>query len=126
MTAGLSRLRLLFVEDAPDLRRAYRRFFEDRFELEFAATGAEAVAAVAAFTPDVVVLDMQLPDTDGIEVLRELRERLPGVRVVITTAYASMEPLVEVLGLPYSRYLLKPYDLNELEAAIVQAAGRAP
>jgi len=118
MSSPVTRPRVLFVEDAPDLRRAYERYFSDRYQIAFAGTGAEAVQQTEAFAPEVVVLDMRLPDTDGVEVLRDLQQRSPGLKVVITSAYSSMEPIVEVLGLPYSRYLVKPFDLHDLEAAI--------
>ncbi len=106
--------KVLFVEDEADLRRAYARFFKGRFDMEFAGTGAEALTRFRSFRPNVVVLDMQLPDTDGIDLLRQLRTTAPKIPVIITTAYVSMEPLVDVMGMGHSGYLVKPFDLNEL------------
>lgn len=114
--------RVLFIEDERELRDAYRRYFETRYEMAFAATGADALPQLESFQPEVIVLDMRLPDTDGIDLLRRIRERHPGVAVVVTTAYSSMEPIIEVLGLDHSGYLLKPYSLNEL-AERIDAAG---
>lgn len=116
------RPKVLFVEDHADLRAAYARFFKGRYEMAFAGTGAEAVAQFKTFSPDVLVLDMQLPDTDGIDLLRQLRGVRPGVPAIITTAYSSMEPLVEVLGVGHSGYLTKPFELNDL-ADRIDAAG---
>ncbi len=113
-----TRRKVLFVEDQADLRKAYARYFKDRFDMAFAGTGAEAMAEFASFTPEVVVLDMQLPDTDGIDLLRQLRVKQPEIPAIITTAYSSMEPLVEVLGMGHSGYLVKPFDLNDLAACI--------
>jgi CheY-like chemotaxis protein len=110
--------RVLFVEDEPELCSAYERYFRGRWETAFAMTGAEALPRLEAFAPDVVVLDMRLPDTDGIEVLREIRRRRPSLPVIITTAYASMEPLVDVMGMGHSGYLLKPYSLTDLAEKI--------
>lgn len=117
-----SRRRVLFVEDEPELLDAYRRYFGKRFEVVLAATGAEAVQQLKGHAPDVIVLDMRLPDTDGIEILQQVRERLPAVPVVITTAYGSTQPMIDVLGIEYSSFLLKPYTLSELEEQI-DAAG---
>ncbi len=114
MTAQTTRRRVLFVEDEGDLRKMYQRFFRARYDLAFAGTGEEALTQVTAFKPEVVVLDMRLPDTDGIELLRRIRGTDPELPVIITTAYLSMEPLVQVLGMPHSGYLVKPFELAEL------------
>ncbi len=116
------RRKVLIVEDEVTLAGAYRRFFSGRYELAFASTGAEAAATGATFAPDVAVVDLNLPDTDGFEVVRQLRERIPGLPVIITTAYASMAPVVESLGLARGSCLIKPFDLDELGARI-DAAG---
>jgi DNA-binding response OmpR family regulator len=110
--------RVLFVEDEAGLRQAYQRFFHGRYELAFAPTGAEARVRVRDFAPDLVVLDLRLPDTDGMDLLRELRALRPSLRAVITTSYASMQPLFEVLGIEYSGYLVKPFSLSDLQAEI--------
>jgi len=114
--------KVLFVEDEAALQYSYQRFFEGKYSMAYAPTGAEAMRQVEAFEPDVLVLDMRLPDTDGIALLQRIRERRPTLPVVVTTAYVSMEPLMNVLDLGHSRYLVKPYELSELAAAI-DAAG---
>ncbi len=114
MTEPLPRRRVLFVEDEPALRFSYERYFRDRYDLAFAATGAEALAQLRAVRPDVLVLDMRLPDTDGVDLLRRVRDESPGIPTFITTAYVSMEPRLRVLDLPFEGYLVKPFELREL------------
>ena len=114
MTEPLQRRRVLFVEDEPALRFSYERYFRNRYDLAFAATGAEALAQLRAVRPDVLVLDMRLPDTDGVDLLRRLREESPGIPTFITTAYVSMEPRLRVLDLPFEGYLVKPFELRDL------------
>ncbi len=114
--------KVLFVEDEAALQYSYQRFFEGKYSMAYAPTGAEAMRQVDAFEPDVLVLDMRLPDTDGIALLQRIREKRPTLPVVVTTAYVSMEPLMNVLDLGHSRYLVKPYELSDLAAAI-DAAG---
>ena len=114
MAQPLQRRRVLFVEDEPALRFSYERFFRDRYDLAFAATGAEALAELRTARPDVLVLDMRLPDTDGVDLLRRVREQLPEVPVFITTAYLSMEPRLRVLDLAFNGYLVKPFELRDL------------
>ena len=113
--------RVLFIEDEPALRISYERFFRPRYAMAFASSGAEALARLAEESPDVVVLDMRLPDTDGVDLLRRIREARPTVPVIITTAYVSVEPQLHVLDLAHSAYLIKPFDLDELGAAIDRA-----
>jgi DNA-binding response OmpR family regulator len=120
--AAADRCRVLFVEDEQALRISYERFFRPRFDMDFAATGAEAMAKLDDGAPDVLVLDMRLPDTDGIELLRRIRARYPDLPVVVTTAYLSIEPQLQVLDLHYSGYLVKPFDLDDLGDAIDAAA----
>ncbi len=122
MTPTDVRRRVLFIEDEADLRSAYQRAYQTRYEMAFAGTGAEALPQLATFEPDVIVLDMRLPDTDGIDLLRLIRADHPDTPVVITTAYTSIEPLVDVLGMGHSGYLVKPYTLDDL-AERIDAAG---
>ncbi|MEP6743941.1 MAG: response regulator [Gemmatimonadota bacterium] len=114
MTEPLQRRRVLFVEDEPALRFSYERYFRDRYDLAFAATGAEALAQLRTVRPDVLVLDMRLPDTDGVDLLRRVREERPTIPVFVTTAYISMEPRLRVLDLAFEGYLVKPFELREL------------
>lgn len=118
MTETPARRRVLFIEDEPALRISYERYFRPRYAMTFASSGAEALDRLADAPPDVVVLDMRLPDTDGVELLRQIRAASPTLPVIITTAYVSVEPQLQVLDLAHSAYLIKPFDLDELGAAI--------
>ena len=122
MSTVSGKRRVLFIEDEPALRRSYERFFSRSYEVALAGTGAEGLERLAAFSPDVLVLDLRLPDTDGIALLQTIRRAHPTLPVVVTTAYVSMEPLISVLKLDHSAYLVKPFDLNDL-AARIDAAG---
>jgi DNA-binding response OmpR family regulator len=115
MAEPARRRKVLFVEDESSLRTSYQRYFGDRFDLVFATTGAEALVKLAAERPDVMVLDMRLPDTNGIEILRQIRQDNETLPVIITTSYLSVEPQLRMLGLNHSGYLLKPFRLTELD-----------
>ena len=112
------RRKVLFVEDELSLRRTYKRFFAERYDVAFAATGSEARRQMEDFRPEVLVLDLRLPDTDGITLLQEIRGSRPTLPVIVTTSYVSMEPLINVLDLGHSGYLVKPFDMEELAARI--------
>jgi DNA-binding response OmpR family regulator len=112
------RRKVLFVEDESALRRTYQRFFATRYEVAFAGSGTEARRQMADFQPEVLVLDLRLPDTDGITLLQEIRQSRPSLPVIVTTSYVSMEPLINVLDLGHSGYLVKPFDMEDLAARI--------
>jgi DNA-binding response OmpR family regulator len=118
MTQATRRRRVLIVEDEPALRLSYDRAFRPLYDLAFASTGAEAMEKLEQHQPEVAVLDMRLPDTDGIELLRRIRVSHPDLPVIITTAYLSIEPQLKVLDLPHSGYIVKPFRLDELGARI--------
>ena len=118
MAQDKPRRRVLIVEDEPALRLSYERAFRPRYDLVFASTGAEALDQLEQHTPDVAVLDMRLPDTDGVELLRRIRVTHPELPVIITTAYMSIEPQLRLLDVPFSGYIVKPFRLEELGARI--------
>jgi len=118
MATAMPRRRVLFIEDEPALRLSYERAFSGRYDAAFAATGQEALRLLAEHRPQVAILDLRLPDTDGIELLGRLRALVPTLPVIITSAYLSLEPQLQVLGLPHSGYLVKPFDLVALAERI--------
>jgi CheY-like chemotaxis protein len=101
---------VLFVEDEAALQSSYARYFSSRYEMAFARTGAEAMQQLESFEPEVLILDLRLPDTDGIALLQRIRQKRATLPVVVTTAYVSMEPLMHVLDLGHSasREALRP------------------
>ena len=108
-------MRILVVEDedaiAEPLVGGLRR---EGFEVERAATGA---AALEAGTPDLVLLDLRLPDTDGLDVCRRLRER-SDVPIIVVTARGEEADRVVGLELGADDYVVKPFGLRELIARI--------
>ena len=122
MGRAAARRKVLFVEDEPSIRTAYARCFAATYEMAFAGSGREALLQLQTFEPDVLVLDMRLPDTDGVALLQEIRSSHPGLPVVVTTAYVSMEPLINVLDLGHSGYLVKPFNMDDLAASIDAAS----
>ncbi len=122
MERAATRRKVLFVEDEPLIRSNYERYFASHYQMAFAGSGSEALQRLEKFEPDVLVLDMRLPDTDGVALLQAIRASHPGLPVVVTTAYTSMEPLITVLDLGHSGYLIKPFDMDDL-AARIDAAG---
>lgn len=119
--------RLLLVEDTPDIALWLATALRQS-GLEVTHVG-DGLAALAALAPghgfDVVVLDLQLPGKDGLQVLQTLRAQGDGVPVLVLTARAAVPDRVLGLHLGADDYLAKPFDLGELEARL-QALLRRP
>ena len=110
--------RVLVVDDEVEIRRALKTGLGHHgFEVEAVATGGEALAAAAARTPDVVLLDLGLPDIDGFKVLTQLREKSRAA-VIVLSVMADERDKVRALDLGADDYLVKPFGLDELLARI--------
>ena len=117
---------ILLVEDDPALRRALRTTLRNRdFEVLEAATGEAAIVVAADGRPDVVILDLGLPDLDGLEVLRRLRA-FSDVPVIVLTARDEQSEKVRSLDAGADDYMTKPFDVEELLARIRAALRRVP
>jgi two-component system response regulator MprA len=112
-------MRLLVVDDDRALRDALRRALTlAGYEVLLAETGAAALAAVASGVPDAVLLDIGLPDIDGLEVSRALRRDGNRVPVLMLTARDAVSDRVDGLDAGADDYLVKPFDIDELKARL--------
>ncbi len=117
----MKRLRILVVDDHEVVRLGLRLLLQNRPEFELvgeAETGAQAIALVERLRPDLVILDVRLPDRDGLEVCWELTQRFPGTRVLILTAYPDEEFIVRAIEAGASGYVLKRAGSRELMQAL--------
>lgn len=114
----MSGQRILVADDEPQIRRALTTALRGHgYDVETAQDGADALARIAAWTPDAVVLDLVMPAPDGIEVLRELRTwtQLP---VIVLSARGRESDKVLALDLGADDYLTKPFGIDELLARL--------
>jgi two-component system, OmpR family, response regulator len=128
---GLSRadgspLRVLVVDDEVNIAELVAMALRyEGWEVSMAHTGRSAVEQAQATKPDAVVLDMMLPDFDGMEVLRKLRAHTPDVPVVFLTARDAVEDRVAGLTAGGDDYVTKPFSLEELVARLRGLVRRA-
>jgi len=113
---------ILLIDDEEDfLETTSRRLRRREFEVKTAARCAEAMPVVASGWPQVVVLDVMLPDTDGIACLGRIKQESPRLPVVMLTGHASLEASLQGLEHGASDYCLKPIELDELVEKIIIA-----
>jgi two-component system OmpR family response regulator len=111
--------RILVVDDEPSIVDAVATALRyEGYDVEEATTGLEALAAVARFEPDLIVLDWMLPDIEGIEVGRRLRERGFKTAILFLTAKDAVEDKVRALRAGGDDYVTKPFSLAEIVARV--------
>jgi two-component system, OmpR family, response regulator len=116
---GTTTTRILVVDDEPSIVDAVATALRyEGFDVEEATSGREAVAAVARFEPDLVVLDWMLPDIDGLEVGRRIRDRGFDTAILFLTAKEAVENKVEALRAGGDDYVTKPFSLAEVVARV--------
>ena len=119
-------LRLLVVDDHEVVREGLVALLSRREEFQVVAeagTVAESLAAVRRFEPDLVVMDVRLPDGSGIEACREIRAEYPAIRIVVLTSYPDEEAVLSAILAGASGYLLKQIRGRDLVTAL-EAVGR--
>jgi two-component system OmpR family response regulator len=119
MTTTTAAARVLIVDDEENIRFLVGSALQlAGFETEVAETGQEALRMVESFRPDVVVLDVMLPDVDGFTVLKQLRDRGSSTQVIFLTARDATEDRVRGLTTGGADYQIKPFALAELVARV--------
>ena len=112
-------VRVLVVDDEPNLAEVLSSVLRhEGWDVQSAGTGVSAVRTGREFRPDAVVLDMMLPDFDGLEVMRRLREDNPRVAVLFLTARDSVEDRIAGITAGGDDYVTKPFSLEEVLARL--------
>ncbi len=115
----------MLADDHKMLREGLRRSMAERgFEVVGEARdGAEAVDLAMALRPDVILMDVSMPELDGVEATRQIKERLPETRIVMLTMHADQDVLAEAIRAGANGYLVKDCSTDEIASAIETVAG---
>src|SRR5215469_11571157 len=114
---------LLLVDDDPDLILAQisRAFGASQHTIDVARTGAEGIRRVAERAPDVVLLDLRLPDQSGLEVFQQIRKIDARIPVIFVTMAKTADAAIEAMKQGAYDYLFKPLDLHQLRRVVGEA-----
>jgi len=118
-------IRILLVDDHRIVREGLASMLStqpDMCVVGEAGTGTEAIAQAVCLLPDIILLDLEMPDLDGVGVLERVRVELPNVRVIILTAYGTDERILDAVRAGAKGYLLKGAGLGEVLHAVRVAA----
>lgn len=111
----MEEMRVLFVDDEKDfLETLIKRMKKRHVDAHAASNGTEALQLIREYSFDVIVLDVRMPDMDGIEVLRAIKTLAPMSEVIMLTGHACLEVAREGMSLGAFDYLMKPVNIDEL------------
>jgi DNA-binding NarL/FixJ family response regulator len=123
------KIRVVLVDDVPELRLLVRLTLEDDPEIEVvgeAANGREGVTVVEATDPDIVLLDLSMPDMDGLEAIPLMREHAPQARLVVLSGHEAGRVSLEALDQGASRYINKAAGLDQIPRVVREVAQLEP
>jgi len=115
-------MKVLVIDDDAHIQRLYKEEFEDEgYEVVIASNGKEAMELFDSEFPDIVTLDILLPDIDGIRLLRQMKEKRPKVPIIMSTAYDYRDDFAVWAS---EAYIVKSSDLDELKSMIKRLLGK--
>jgi DNA-binding response OmpR family regulator len=115
-------MKILVVDDDMHIQRLYKEELEEEgYEVVIASNGKEAIELFDSETPDIVTLDILLPDVDGIRLLRQMKEKNPKVPIIMSTAYDYRDDFAVWAS---EAYIVKSSDLDELKSTIKKLLGK--
>ena len=107
--------RILIVDDDETIRTTMKAILEDEgYVVDLASTGEEAIQLTMKTTYNIALLDIRLPDMEGVELLKLMRDSVPRTRKIMVTGYPSMQNAIAALNKNADAYLLKPLDNEKL------------
>ena len=116
--------RVLVVDDELGPRESLRMLLKPSYAIQTAENGRTALELLRRFQPDVVIMDIKMPEMDGLELLRHVKRADPSIEVVMITAYASLETVRHALTHGAFEYLIKPFSRQDLEDVVRRALVR--
>jgi DNA-binding NtrC family response regulator len=113
--------RILVVDDDETIRTTMKAILQDEgYSVDLAGTGKEAIQKTSEKNYNVALLDIRLPDMEGVELLKLLKDGVPRTRKIMVTGYPSMQNAISALNKNADAYLLKPVDVEKLLATVKQ------
>lgn len=119
----MCRRKILVVDDEVGARASLRMIFKDDYEVLEASDGVEALKIVQNTRPDVILLDIIMSHINGIEVLKKVKSIAMQLPVIVITAIRNTEIMEAAMELGAFSYLIKPFDVRELEQIVQRALG---
>ena len=121
LPCAIARPLLLVVDDEPQVLKVVERLAAGAgFEVVTCASGAEAMPTLMRRRADLAMVDLRMPDVNGLDVLRQIRTAHPGCEVILMTAHAEVDSAVDAIKMGAREYLTKPFDFDRLRQVLVE------
>jgi DNA-binding NtrC family response regulator len=118
-------VRILVIDDEPMMADSLKQnLVEEGYSVDSAATGAEAIELFDQGGHHLAVCDLQLPDMDGLEVMRHMKDARPTTEVIVVTGYGSVQKAVEATKAGAFYFVEKPFDFEEIQPLVEKALER--
>ena len=107
--------RVLIVDDQKGVRRLLEELFKkEGYEVNVAVDGKDSIEKVKAYTPDIILMDMKMPNMNGLEASEEIIKHDHTIPIIMMTAYGEMEVVQKALEVGVKKYITKPFDIIDL------------
>ena len=116
---------ILICDDEEGVRESLNLILGENYKLDFVTNGNEALQYLSNANPDLVIMDIKMPQKNGLEVLKELRQQKPNIKVIMVTGYQSVETAAEASKYGIAEYITKPFE-SSLVKETVQKVLRSP
>ena len=113
------RARILIIDDDEDIRKVLKTMLEDEgYSADTAANGKEAIRKSYRKFYNLALIDVKLPDMEGIKLLKRIKDTVPKMRKIILTGYPSIQNAIEAVNQGADAYIVKPFDMDKVLATI--------
>jgi DNA-binding NtrC family response regulator len=115
----VKRARILVVDDDESIRKVLKTILEDEgYAVDTAGSGKEAIRKSHRKFYNLALIDIRLPDMEGVKLLKKMRDTMPKMRKIVVTGYPSIQSAIEAVNQGAHCYIVKPFDMREVLAAI--------
>ncbi len=117
--------KILVIDDDPNISKSLTESFNpDQFEINSTFKGSEAIRTISCICPDLILLDLKLPDMSGLELLKRIKDKKSDQLVIVITGYSSTQSAIECIKEGAYEYISKPFGINELRDLINKALNK--
>ncbi|MFB6357121.1 MAG: sigma-54-dependent transcriptional regulator, partial [bacterium] len=114
-------INITVIDDDPSICELFNEALAEKYNVDTFLDGEEGLEHIRENSPEILILDLRLPGTGGLEILKEVAEEFPAVEVIMVTANKDVQSAVEAMKLGAFDYIIKPFDLEEIEVLINKA-----